>query len=143
MKLRGRKALLFLASVLVLFLLIYWSGSDERAFVKEMQDQLRLGTGIIDLSRSMGNEWETVCHSHGYDGPITLKKYDRTYDPVGSPQDGAWGLIFIKKDGSFDGITGSCKQGFNFDFGCLDRRNAKLTYSTQDDVCTEFKQRKR
>jgi hypothetical protein len=141
-KVRGRKVSISLAAVLVFFLAIYWSGSDKRAFVKEIQDQLRLGTGIIDLSKTMGDEWETVCHGHGYDEPITLKKYGRTYDPVGSPQDGAWGLIFIKKNGSFDSITGSCRQGFNFDFGCLDRRNAILAYSTQDDACTSINQRK-
>lgn len=141
MNVRGHKVPITLAAVLILFLTVYWSGSDERAFVKGMQDQLRLGTGIIDLSKTMGDEWETVCHSHGYDGPITLKKYGRTYDPVGSPENGAWGLIFIKKDGSFDSITGSCRQGFNFAFGCLDRSNAKLAYSTQDNACTRFAQR--
>jgi hypothetical protein len=84
---RKHKISVFLAAVTVFFLVIYWSKYDERAFVKEMQDQLRLGTGIIDLSKTMGDKWETVCHSHGYDGPITLKKYGRTYNPVGSPQD--------------------------------------------------------
>lgn len=138
---RKHKVSIFFAAVTVFAVVIYSSKSDERAFVMEMQDQLRLATGIIDLSKTMGDDWETVCHSHGYDEPITLKKYGRTYDPIGSPQDGAWGLIFIKKDGSFDSVTGSCRQGFNFDFGCLDRSNAKLTYSRKDNACTSFKQR--
>jgi hypothetical protein len=135
---RKRKVSILLAAVAVFFLAIYLAKSDERTFVKVVQDQLRIGSEVIDLSTSMGDEWETVCNSHGYDSLITLSKYGRTYQPVGAPQDGAWGLIFIKKDGSFESVTGSCRQGFDFDFGCLDRSNAKLTYLKQNYACTKL-----
>lgn len=102
MSVHKHKVKIFLAAVVVLFLFFFWSERKERAFVNEIQDQLRLQAGVIDLSKVMGDEWETVCDSHGYDGPIKLTKYDRTYEPVGSPQDGAWGLIFINKDGTYD-----------------------------------------
>lgn len=83
----------------------------------------------IDLRDLNPGDWETVCDSHAYDGPLYLKKYDRTYQPVAPPHDGVWGLLFIRKDGTFTEAVGSCRYpGVKLDLnGCKDARSVKLS----------------
>jgi hypothetical protein len=122
----------------LLFLIYYWSTSAERTFINAIRAQVKADATMVDLSEYMNNEWETVCLSNGYDGPLTLRKYGRTYQPVGDAQDGAWGLIFIRPDGAFDAVSGGRRYGFQFDFGCLDRKAAKLKYLTERDVWVKY-----
>jgi len=37
-------------------------------------------------------------------------------------------------------VAGSRQDGFGLDFGCLDRQDAKLTYSVKKDVWGRFNQ---
>ncbi|MES2191788.1 MAG: hypothetical protein V4454_16830 [Pseudomonadota bacterium] len=95
----------------------------------------------IDLRDLNPDDWETVCDSHAYDGPMYLKKYNRTYDPVAPPHDGVWGLIFIRSDGTFTDAVGSCRYpGVKLDVnGCREARSIKLLLkNSQDGACPVY-----
>jgi len=122
-------------SVAALLMAWYWSSTKaEREFIFNVQLEIERGANELDLPKLMKGNWETVCSIHGYDGPTYIKKYDRTYSPAGAAQDGVWGLTFISQDGSYESAAGSRKNGFNFDFGCLDRDDAKLVRKTENEV---------
>jgi len=122
-------------SVAVLLMAWYWSSVKlDREFTRSVQTEIDRGAKELDLSKLMKGEWETVCNIHSYDGPTYIKKYNRTYPPAGAAQDGAWGLTFINPDGSYESAVGSRKNGFSFDFGCLDRADAKLVRKTENGV---------
>lgn len=84
------------------------------------------------MSSLQPGEWETVCESNGYDEPLRLARYGKTFPNVGAMQDGAWGLLFIHADGSYDAIAGSCQGGFHVVFPkrrCIPRGEAYLQYA--------------
>lgn len=86
------------------------------------------------MAKLIPGTWELVCDSSGYGGPVYLQQYNRTYEPVGEMQDGAWGLIFIQKDGTFVSETGSRRHGFTFDFGCIEKSKARLTLKNSAEL---------
>lgn len=94
----------------------------------------------IDLAKLMPGDWELVCESHGYDGPMYLKKYNRTYEPVAAPDDATWGLIFISADGSYVPASGSCRLNHAKFYvnGCSPRESAKLIRKESSSGCTTF-----
>jgi hypothetical protein len=101
----------------------------------------RLGQPI-ELAELMPTDWEMVCESHGYDGPLYIKKYDKTYSPAAPSQDGVWGLIFIRADGSYTQAVGSCRYpGMQFDLnGCVTAKSIKLTmYNSPKYSCPVYK----
>jgi len=105
---------------------------DEGLFRYRLSEKTIHGAQVINLSELMGGDWEVVCESHGYNGPLYLKKYGRTYPPAAPPQDGIWGLVFIAKDGSPRYVVGSLKHGganINITSGCIERSNAVLIRS--------------
>ncbi len=75
-------------------------------------------------------EWELMCFSHPYDGPLYLERYGRTYPPAADSHDGTWGFLFITSNGSYQTVSGSLKDGFEFDanLACIERKDAKFTY---------------
>ncbi|MBI2726559.1 MAG: hypothetical protein HYX42_09960 [Polaromonas sp.] len=87
----------------------------------------------IELREMMPGDWEMVCDSHGYDGPLYIKKYNRTYEPAAPPSDGAWGLIFIRSDGTFTEAVGSCRYPkVELDVnGCKEARSVRLFLTSQ------------
>jgi hypothetical protein len=94
----------------------------------------------IDLAELMPGDWETVCESHGYDEPLHLTKYQKTFPTAGAMQDGSWGLIFIRSDGSFNLVSSSCRAGVYLHFSgnrCQLREKAMLVQDTsrQDWAC--------
>jgi hypothetical protein len=93
----------------------------------------------------MPGDWELVCESHGYDGPLYLKRYNKIFEPVAPPQDGVWGLIFISNDGSYKSAVGSCRvPGVRlYTNGCTERGQAVLLRGTSHGECPEFKVRHR
>lgn len=83
----------------------------------------------INLSEILPREWEMACESHGYDEPLYIEKYKKTFPTAGGMQDGAWGLIFIKTDGSFYSVSSTCRSGAYIYFSrarCLPREKAVL-----------------
>jgi len=95
----------------------------------------------LNLVDFMDSDWELVCESHGYDEELYLKKYNKKFPTAGEMQDGAWGLIFIYKDGSYNLVSNSCKGGAYFTFSsnrCLSRENAKLFLKGKELNCYYF-----
>lgn len=85
------------------------------------------------------SEWELACESHGYDGDLYLKKYNRTYPSAAPPQDGVWGLIFIGPDGSYTPVVGSCNRGGAMvRLGGCAPRTATLVLQVRGSVCPEY-----
>lgn len=104
---------LFVAFVGLIFIILIWdwipTSVDEYHFINDVSKQLAAGKKELRLPDLMPGDWEMVCESHGYDGPLYLKQYNKTYSPVAPPQDAVWGLIFISKDGSYKSAAGSCR----------------------------------
>lgn len=145
-----RLAFLSIAMCATLSMLGAWMALGQPNSVQELLFLARLAAARMSseanlkLSDLMPTEWETVCESHGYDGPLTLQRYHRTYQPVAPPQDAIWGLIFIKPDGSFTKAVGSCRfPGVQVRIagGCLASRSANLK-QVPDEVgntaCTRY-----
>jgi hypothetical protein len=80
----------------------------------------------LDITQLVEGDWTLVCDSHGYGGPQKIERFGRTYPAIGDAQDGAWGLLFIRADGSYFGVRGNCRvPGFGFELQrCLDRTDA-------------------
>ena len=103
---------------------------DEARFLYRLSEAKANNAQTRDLAELMPGDWEMVCESDGYDGPLYLERYGKTYEPVGRPQDASWGLIFISADGSFTAASGSCREpGLEPLGGCLERKEALLVRS--------------
>lgn len=102
----------------------------EARFLSKLKSILPKNVEKIELTELMPDEWEMVCASNGYDEPLYLKKYNKTFPTAGAMQDGSWGLIFIKTDGTFDLVSSSCGQGTYIGFSggiCLSREKSSLS----------------
>lgn len=130
-----RNAVLGGVTILVFLLLIMWCklrypySYAEAIFLSNLTSISSNNIEKIDLGELMPTEWETVCESHGYDEPLYLEKYQKTFPAAGAMQDGAWGFIFIKPDGAFDRVASSCAAGVYLEFRgnrCLSRLDAIL-----------------
>jgi hypothetical protein len=113
---------------------------DEAFFLRKLSSQVTSGAQELRLPDLMPGDWELVCESHGYDGPLYLKRYNKTFEPVAPPQDGVWGLIFISNDGSYKSAVGSCRApGVRlYTNGCTERNQAVLLRGTNHGGCPEF-----
>lgn len=104
-------ALLVVAATLVAVALL-WAVFDlpdsyaEWRLRGELQAKAATGAELVVLSELVKEEWETVCFSHAYDGPLYLQRYGRTYPASDASSDGAWGLLFIQRDGTPTYYTG-------------------------------------
>ncbi len=137
MKIRVTGKLYLAGAAMCIGLLIYWYAEDKsRLFINAVTAEIDAGAKELDLARLMPGEWEFVCVSHPYDGPLYLEKYQREYRPVASAQDGSWGLIFIESNGTYESAVGSCRHGFNFSFGCVERSNAILAVKREGPCIT-------
>lgn len=118
----------------------YATSFDEAIFLRRLSSKVSSGASEIRLPELMPGDWEVVCESHGYDGPLYLKSYNKTFDPVAPPQDGVWGLIFISNDGSFSSAVASCRTSkvkLNTN-GCTERENAILIREAKPEQCAVF-----
>jgi hypothetical protein len=109
-------------------LLGYPYSLDEARFLHKASGQISSGAKELDLAKLMPGDWELVCDSHAYDGPLHLKRYNKTFEPASRAQDDAWGLIFISPDGSYQSASGSCRvldAELSTD-GCIERAKAKF-----------------
>jgi hypothetical protein len=113
----------------------------EYRFHTGLEQELRAGAQQIALEQLMPSGWELACESHPYDGPLHLARYQRTYPPVADPHDGAWGLVFIARDGSPAYVKGNCTSGARFNLGgCVSRNAATLvrTPESAGSACVTF-----
>lgn len=136
MSTRHSKRRYWLGAVTFLGILLVWHrlghpySFDEAHFLYRLSLAKANNAQTLNLAELMPGDWEMVCESSGYDGPLHLERYGRTYEPVGHPQDSSWGLIFISADGSFTAASGSCRApGLEPLGGCLERREALLVRS--------------
>jgi hypothetical protein len=133
----------------ILLLLWHWLGYpysfDEARFLFRLSVAKAQNAQTLNLAELMPGDWEMVCESHGYDMPLYLDRYGKTYDPVGPAQDSTWGLIFISADGSFKSASGSCRApGLLPLGGCLERKDAVLVRSEHGRAdCPAFVSAKR
>lgn len=121
-------------------LLGYPYSLDEANFLHRASAQISSGANALNLAELMPGDWELVCESHGYEGPMYLERYDKTFEPVSRFQDAAWGLIFISADGSYRTAAGSCSPGgvrFSTN-GCIERAEATFVREPEKDGCTNF-----
>ncbi|MFS2033462.1 hypothetical protein ACEN8I_05490 [Polaromonas sp. CT11-55] len=123
----GTAALVF-TSLLIWSHFGYPQSLVEARFLFKLKSVAAGDVQEVNLTELMPGDWETVCDSHGYYGPLYLEKYNKTFPATGAMQDGAWGLIFIKTDGTYEPISSSCGQGAYVDFpaGCLSRDESVL-----------------
>jgi hypothetical protein len=133
---RKRFAGYVFGGIIIIFSLVFTWGKfgypksfNEAVLLSRLKAISLSNEQLIDLSKFMSNEWELVCESHGYDEPLFLSKYNKTFPTTGAMHDGAWGLIFINKDGTFDSAASSCSSGIVLKFSdirCLPRAQAIL-----------------
>ena len=141
-KLRNRIA------VVGVLLLVIWgwkmvgfaTSLDEAVFLRRLSAKVSSRSHEIQLSELMPGDWELVCESHGYDGPLYVKRYNKTFNPVAPAQDSVWGLIFISKNGSFTSAVASCRiSAVNLrTSGCTERENATLIRETEGGECLVY-----
>jgi len=122
--------------IIVVFLLLFtWSklhypySYNEAVFLSNFLSSVSNNVEKLNFGELMPAEWEVVCESNGYDEPLYLEKYKKEFPSVGGMQDGAWGLIFIKTDGSFYSVSSTCRSGAYIYFSrarCLPREKAVL-----------------
>lgn len=95
----------------------------------------------LDLGRLMPGEWELACDAHGYGGDFRVERYGRTYPAVGQMQDGAWGIVFIRPDGTFQTAASTCgASGVILDLnGCVPRGKAILHRTEKASSCPTLK----
>ena len=146
----GFRRYLFRAIFVVIILLLAWrhfgypQSLAEARFLSKLKSAASENVHQINFTELMPSDWETVCESHGYYGTLYVKKYDKTFPAAGAMQDGAWGLIFIKTDGTYESISSSCGQGayINFpDAGCFPRKESILIRekTSENSNCLLFK----
>lgn len=141
---------LFVGLFVVIFLLLLVWGKlgypfslSEGIFLSRIKSSSGTEIQQLNLSELMPGEWEMVCESNGYDEPLYVQKYKKTFPNVGAMQDGAWGLLFIRSDGTFSSVSSSCGAGVLLKFSrdrCLLRGQALLVKSAQDQgkKCEKF-----
>jgi len=124
---------LFAAFGVVIFLWDHFhlpTSVNETIFRHRLTEKASQNAPNIILSELMPGNWELICDSHGYDGPLYLKQYNKTYPPAAPPQDGVWGLIFVNKDGSYTSAIQPYGKGVVYlslePHGCLERTKAVL-----------------
>lgn len=138
-----------IATGAVIFFVAIWryfgspTSFDEAVFLFKLSSSVSAGPSGLRLAEMMPGDWELVCESHSCDGPLYLKRYDKTYTPAAPSQDGVWGLIFIAKDGSYRSVVGSCGSvGVHLDFDprfCIERHEANLSLSSsRRELCATF-----
>lgn len=115
----------------------------EAIFLHKLSSSISAGSSELRLAELMPGDWELVCESHGYDGPLYLKRYNKTYTPAAPSQEGVWGFVFIAKDGSYRTAVGSCASVgvyLNFDPRfCIKRHEANLFLSpNRREACATF-----
>ncbi len=95
----------------------------------------------LDLGRLMPGEWELACDAHGFGGDFRVERYGRTYPAVGQMQDGAWGIVFIRADGTFQTAASTCgASGVILDLGgCVLRGKAILHRTEKASSCPTLK----
>lgn len=137
----------YLMAAFIIFSVVYWLIFNlprsflEYKFHSDIARYLKDRPEEINLVDFMDSDWELVCESHGYDEELYLKKYNKKFPTAGEMQDGAWGLIFIYKDGGYNLVSSSCKGGIYFTFlsnRCLSRENAKLFFKKYERDCSYF-----
>ena len=130
-----RKTWLGFAATALALLFFVWSrlhypySYAEALFLSSLISASSKNVEKIDLAELMPQDWEMACESHGYDEPLHLTKYQKTFPTAGAMQDGSWGLIFIRTDGSFNLVSSSCRTGVYLRFSgnrCLTREKAIL-----------------
>lgn len=96
----------------------------EARFLSALRE--RASDNTLDLGRLMPGDWELACDAHGYGGDFRVERYGRTYPAVGQMQDGAWGIVFIRADGTFKTAASTCSaSGVLLELkGCVPRANA-------------------
>lgn len=144
---RFRIALIASGAAVVVFAVWRYVGSptsyEEAVFLHRLSSEITAGASELRLEELMPGEWELVCASHSYDGPLHLKRYNKTYPPAAPPQDGVWGFVFIARDGSYRSAVGSCGSvgvHLNFDSRyCIERHEARLFLSpSRRESCATF-----
>ena len=141
-----------IAAGVVIFVVTVWrffgypTSLDEAIFLHKLSSSVSAGASSLRLAEMMPGDWELVCESHSYDGPLHLKHYNKTYPPAAPSQDGVWGFIFIAKDGSYRSAVGSCGSvGAHLNFDprfCIKRHEAYLFLSPdRREPCATFSQK--
>lgn len=121
----------------------YPTSFDEAMFLRRLSSAASARSSEVKLAELMPGDWELVCWSHSYDGPLYLSRYNRTYEPAAPADDGMWGLIFIAKDGSYHSAVGSCGRiGAYLNFEpkvCIERSLSVLSIvKSSSEPCTTF-----
>jgi hypothetical protein len=80
----------------------------EALFLHRLAKQIEAGTDTIDLAALMPGDWELMCDGHAYNDGAYVAKYNRKYPAVSHSDKGAWGLLFISPDGSYNYASGTC-----------------------------------
>ena len=135
-------ASIFLA-ILLWHKLQYPTTVREAVFQWNLNSFLQSDAEQTTASALMPGDWELVCESNGYDAPLHLPKYEKTFPPVGAMRDGSWGIIFIENTASFRSASGSCKLGSYIDFPtdrCIQRSEAiiKKTNESREESCRKL-----
>ena len=147
---RFRIALIASGAIVVVFAVWRRVGSptsyEEAVFLHRLSSNITAGASELSLEELMPGEWELVCASHSYDGPLHLKRYNKTYPPAAPAQDGVWGFVFIAKDGAYRSAVRSCGSvgvHLNFDSRyCIKRHEAHLFLSpSRREPCATFSPR--
>ena len=114
----------------------------EMRFVEALRSEHARSAQELKLSELMPGDWELVCGSNGYGGEFHVKRYNRTYPAVGALHDGAWGLVFIARDGSYTSAAGNCASpGIYLGVeGCIERAQAVLSRKSPQQQCARFTQ---
>lgn len=120
----------------------YPTSLDEARLLRKLASSAANKSPSVRLAEFMPGEWERVCWSHPYDGPLYLERYGKTYPPVAPADDGTWGLIFIAKDGSYRAAVGSCGRiGVELSLEpkvCIERAQATLRLTGHDGACAIY-----
>ena len=120
----------------------YPTSFDEGLFLHKLSSSVSSKSKELKLAELMPGDWELVCESHSYDGPLYLKRYNKTFPPAAPSQDGVWGFIFIAKDGSYSSAVGSCGRiGVHLTFEphlCIERSKAILSLTGNRESCATF-----
>lgn len=120
-----------------------WPNSlAEYRFLSKVSSLSKTPGTSMRLQVMMEGEWEIVCDAHGYGGDFYLAQYGQTYPSVGDMQDSAWGIIFIRADGTYAAVSSNCgKTGVVVRLpGCMKRSMAILHASTTGyGKCAEFR----
>ncbi|MEN6620318.1 MAG: hypothetical protein ABFD50_02050, partial [Smithella sp.] len=93
--------LFIMVSIALLTICFAYDSDKSHFFIEAVSTEIKGGAKELNLSKLMPGDWELVCSSHPYDGPLYIKKYKKKFKPVASAHDGSWGLIFINSDGSY------------------------------------------